>query len=90
MWVCVINRIAFIEYATEAEAAAAVETYNESDLDGRTLNVNFAGAKPESQADAPDRRKYLDSNFCYHNASCLGHDVSSYPWLNMTVETTHS
>lgn len=57
----VCYRIAFIEYATEAEAAAAVETYNESNLDGRTLNVNFAGAKPESQADEPDRGKSLEA-----------------------------
>jgi RNA recognition motif-containing protein len=60
----VFVRIAFIEYATEAEAAAAIETYNESDLDGRTLNVGYAGAKPEFQANTPDRRKIFVVSYC--------------------------
>ena len=40
-----VYRIAFVEFKTEAEAAAAIETYNESELDGRKLSVSVAGAK---------------------------------------------
>jgi len=37
---------AFVEFATEAEAQAAIERFNGHELDGRPLRVNAAEARP--------------------------------------------
>lgn len=42
-------RIAFVEYGSEGEAAAAIEAYNESDIDGRSIGVSLAGARTDKQ-----------------------------------------
>jgi RNA recognition motif-containing protein len=38
---------AFVEYATEAEARAAVEKFNDTDFQGRKLMVNIARPREE-------------------------------------------
>lgn len=37
---------AFVEFSSEAEAAAAIRLFNERELGGRTLKVNAAEARP--------------------------------------------
>ena len=39
--------IAFIEFATPAEAKKAIDNENGAEFDGRNLKVNFSGDKPE-------------------------------------------
>jgi nucleolin len=42
--------IAFIEFATPAEAKKAIDNENGAEFDGRNLKVNFSGDKPEPRA----------------------------------------
>ncbi len=45
----------FVEYATEAEAAAAAEKLNNTELDGRTIFVDIARPKTEQRSGGGDR-----------------------------------
>lgn len=45
----------FVEYATEAEAAAAADKLNNTGLDGRTIFVDIARPKENNGGDRPHR-----------------------------------
>ena len=45
----------FVEYATEAEAAAAADKLNNTELDGRTIFVDIARPKENNGGDRPHR-----------------------------------
>lgn len=45
----------FVEFATEAEAQAAVEKLNQSELDGRAIFVDLARAKTEGASGGGNR-----------------------------------
>jgi len=36
----------FVTYSSDAEAQAAITGFNDQELDGRHIRVNFANAKP--------------------------------------------
>lgn len=45
----------FVEFATDAEAAAAAEKLNNTELDGRTIFVDIARPKAEGERRGGDR-----------------------------------
>lgn len=46
----------FVEMSTDEEAAAAIEMWNDKELDGRRLTVNEA--RPREEGDRPPRRNF--------------------------------
>lgn len=49
---------AFAEFATEAEATAAIERFNGQELDGRSLRVNMAEDRPPRRMGGPPPRSF--------------------------------
>ena len=51
------RRFGYVDFANAADAAAALEAKNQTTIDGRTVHVDFASARPENGGvDKPDAR----------------------------------